>query len=99
MQGGEPLSMAPARSLQKMNSKMAELSKDIAEFTEDKQATIKKNEVTQTGCALKDVELIPVCYHTGAGQAREIEADGAGSHRNDSGTQWSEPRCRRRRNR
>jgi len=39
--------MAPARSLQKMNSKMAELSKDISEFTEDKQATIKRNEVTK----------------------------------------------------
>lgn len=37
--------MAPARSLQKMNSKMAELNKDIAEFTEDKAATVKRNEV------------------------------------------------------
>ena len=37
--------MAPARSLQKMNAKMAELSKDIADFTEDKKATVQRNEV------------------------------------------------------
>jgi len=54
--GGEPLSMAPARSLQKMNSKMAELSKDIAEFTEDKQATIKRNEARAKREKLKQTE-------------------------------------------
>jgi len=48
--------MQPARSLQKMNSKIAELSKDISEFTEDKQATIKRNEARAKREKLKQTE-------------------------------------------
>ena len=53
---GEALSMAPARSLQKMNSKMAELSKDIADFTEDKKATFQRNEARAKRDKLKQTE-------------------------------------------
>ena len=71
---------------------MAELTKDIAEFTEDKQMTIKRNEVQ--GRTLSAVlRLLVSLVLSGARKARKVKADRTGGSERAQQNTFDDIRC------